>query len=129
MMKKRERTEDRSDDPDKTNPPTLVAELWGWARIFDEDGPPADERDAEGPDHRDAAIELSGNELVTLYWAARDCMIAGAYSGATALLRRLIGRVADERVHDDHSEAEAERLFAVAAALLGRPPDAPPADG
>jgi hypothetical protein len=52
-------------------------------------------------------------------------MIAGAYSGATVLLRRLIVHVTDETANKAGTREEAERLFACAEELLGRPHEPP----
>ena len=74
-----------------------------------------------------AAIALTGNDAVSLYWAARDCLIAGTHSGATALLRRLIVHLTAEKADEAGTREEAERLLAVAEMLLNRPPE-PPGD-
>ncbi len=110
----------RPGDPDKTNPPTRVEELWGFT--------PANrsslhDHDAEievGPSPS-SAVALTGNDAMTLYWAARDCLIAGAYPGATVLLRRLIQHLTEERANECGTREEAERLLAFAEHLLGRP--------
>ena len=116
----------RPGDPDKTNPPTRVEELWGFApghrADLQRDGLPPD----VGPSPR-SAIALTGNDAMTLYWAARDCLIAGAYSGATVLLRRLILHMTEEKAFEAGTREEAERLMAFAEVLLGRPPE-PPGD-
>ena len=112
---------DRVGDPDKTNPPTRVEELWGGTPgsmppglLRDESGPRAGSRPV-------AAIALSGNDVMTLYWAARDCLIAGVYSGATALLRRLIVHMTDEKADEAGTREEAERLLSLVETLMGRP--------
>lgn len=120
------RQTDRGGDPDKTNPPTRVEELWGCTPGHRHDAM-ADESGSEVGSHPAAAIALTGNDAMTLYWAARDCLIAGAYSGATSLLRRLIFHLTDERADEAGTREEAERLLTLAEMLLDRPPE-PPAD-
>ena len=116
----------RAGDPDKTNPPTRVEELWGCTPgnrpdlLTDGPGPDA------GPSPN-SAIALTGNDEMTLYWAARDCLIAEAYSGATVLLRRLILHITEEKAGEAGNREEAERLLGFAEVLLGRPPE-PPSD-
>lgn len=120
------RPTDRGRDPDKTNPPTRVEELWGCTPghtpypMVDESG--------SGPGLRPiAAIALTGNDAMTLYWAARDCLIEGSHSSATALLRRLIFHLTEEKSGEAGTREEAERLLALAEMLLDRPPE-PPGD-
>lgn len=113
----------RPGDPDKTNPPTRVEELWGWRP-----GRWSAPRSNNGDDSKagprpDSPIALSGNDAMTLYWAARDCLIAGAYAGATVLLRRLILHMTEEKADEAGTREEAERLLAFAEFLLGRPPE------
>ena len=116
----------RAGDPDETNPPTRVEELWGCTprhrAELETDDLPSD----VGPSPR-SAIALTGNDAMTLYWAARDCLIAGAYSGATVLLRRLILHMTEEKAFEAGTREEAERLMAFAEVLLERPPE-PPSD-
>ena len=82
---------------------------------------------SRGPREKAVRRLLSGNDAMTLYWAARDCLIAGAYSGATVLLRRLILHMTEEKAFEAGTREEAERLMAFAEVLLGRPPE-PPSD-
>ena len=109
-------------DPDKTKPPTRVEDLWGV--------PPgvsiADSRPRR-PRPAPSAAGLSNNDALTLYRAARDCMVAGAYTGAAALLRRLILQVAVEQGNGTGTREEAERLFGVVEALLDLSRDTRPA--
>ena len=107
-------TTDRTGDPDKTKPPTRVEELWGCM-------PPGAAVAESTPGHRPAhppPTALSNDDALTLYRAARDCMVAGAYTGASALLRRLILQVAVEQGNGTGTREEAERLFGVVEALL-----------
>lgn len=106
-------------DPDKTKPPTRVESVWavtpGVALADEWPRRPA------APRRRSA---LTKNDTFALYRAARDCMSAGAYTGAVALLRRLILHVAVAQGHKAANRQEAERLLAVAETLLGlRGPD------
>lgn len=117
----------RSRDPDKTNPPTRVEQLWGWRPGARPDARLDDERDHAAGPHPDSAIALTGNDAMNLYWAARDCLIAGAYAGATVLLRRLILHMTEEKANEAGTREEAERLLAFAEHLLGRPHE-PPSD-
>jgi hypothetical protein len=104
-----------SHDPDKTNPPGRVEELWGGR-------PPRGETTCE--ENLDgAAIPLTGNDAMSLYWAARDCLDARAWSGASALLRRLILHLSEEKPPGEGTREEAERLLTFAELLLGRPPE------
>jgi hypothetical protein len=108
-------TDSPGGDPDKTNPPTRVEDLWGV-----DPGVIADSR----PSRPVPETPASGNgDAFTLYRAARDCMMAGAYTGATALLRRLILQIAVEQGNEAGTRDEAERLLAVAESLLGRQDD------
>jgi hypothetical protein len=106
-------THDRTGDPDKTKPPTRVEELWGCM-------PPGSAVAESTPGHRpaDPTAALSNDDGLTLYRAARDCMVAGAFTGASALLRRLILQVAVEQGNGTGTREEAERLFGVVEALL-----------
>ena len=115
----------RAGDPDKTNPPTRVEQLWGWRPDARPDARPDDERDHAAGPHPDSAIALTGNDAMNLYWAARDCVIAGAYAGATVLLRRLILHLTEEKAGEAGTREEAERLLALAEDLLGRPHEPP----
>jgi hypothetical protein len=112
---------DRLGDPDKTNPPTRVEELWGWRPGRWPEPRLNDRGDSEVGPRPDSPIALSGNDAMTLYWAARDCLIAGAYSGATVLLRRLILHLTEEKADEAGTREEAERLLDFAEHLLGRP--------
>lgn len=109
----------RMRDPDKTNPPTRVEDLWGWRPDRGVHSRP--NGDSEAGPRPDSPVALTDNDAVSLYWAARDCMIAGAYAGATVLLRRLIVHMTDETANKAGTREEAERLFACAEELLGRP--------
>ena len=101
-------------DPDKTKPPTRVENVWNVSPgVSLSDGRP---RQRPVPP---ASSGLSSNDAFTLYRAARDCMVAGAYTGATALLRRLILHVAVVKGNEAGTRDEAERLLAVAETLLG----------
>lgn len=101
-------------DPDKTKPPTRVENLWTVSPgVALADGRPPRVRPAPGPD------ALSSDDALTLYRAAQDCMTAGAFTGATALLRRLILHVAVVEGNDAGTREDAERLLAVAENLLG----------
>ena len=117
---------DRAGDPDKTNPPTRVEELWGYTPGHRADLQSVELQSDVGPSPH-SAIALTGNDAMTLYWAARDCIIAGAYSGATVLLRRLILHMTEERAYQAGTREEAERLLAFSEVLLERPPE-PPSD-
>jgi hypothetical protein len=114
---------DRVRDPDKTNPPTRVEDLWGWRP--DRRAHSRPNGDSEAGPRPDSPVVLADNDAISLYWAARDCMIAGAYSGATVLLRRLIVHMADEATNKAATREEAERLFASVEELLGRPHEPP----
>jgi hypothetical protein len=101
-----------------------VEELWGCAprsrpEFLRETG-----EIEVGPSPR-SAIALTGNDAMTLYWAARDCIIAGAYSGAAVLLRRLIRHVTEEKANEAGTREEAERLLEFAEVLLSRPHEPP----
>jgi len=101
-------------DPDKTKPPTRVENMWAVAPgVALADARPRRARTAP------AAAALSSDDAFTLYRAARDCMTAGAFTGATALLRRLILHVAVVKGNEAGSREDAERLLAVAENLLG----------
>lgn len=116
---------DRGGDPDKTNPPTPVEELWGCPHCHNTAAPLSDDVGLSADVYSGAAIALRGNDAMSLYWSARDCLEAGAYPGATALLRRLIVHLAEERADEVGTRKEAERLLALAEMFLERPPDPP----
>jgi len=124
-MRKPERAVDPRGDPDKTNPPTPVEELWGCPHCHDTHAPLPDGHGPRTDAYAGAAIALRGNDAMTLYWSARDCLEAGVYPGATALLRRLIVHLAEERADEVGTRREAERLLALTEMFLGRPPDPP----
>jgi hypothetical protein len=102
-------------DPDKTKPPTRVEDLWGIAPLRGAMAEPTPRR----PHPQPPANALTDDDALTLYRAARDCMVAGAYTGATALLRRLILHVAVVQGNDAGTRQEAERLLGVAEGMLG----------
>ena len=104
----------RDPDPDKTKPPTRVENLWGVSPGV----PLADARPRRAIPNP-SATALSSDDAFTHNRAARDCMMAGAYTGAAALLRRLVLHVAVARGNETGTREDAERLFAVAETLLG----------
>jgi hypothetical protein len=66
-----------------------------------------------------AAHRPSGGDELALYRAACDCVSAGAYAGATALLRRLILQETARTTRRGATREEAERLLEAAETLLG----------
>ena len=101
-------------DPDQTNPPTRVEDLWGVSP-----GVALTDSRAHTPRPIADKATLGSGDAFTLYRAARDCMTAGTYTGAAALLRRLILQIAVEQGNEAGTRDEAERLLAVAESLLG----------
>jgi len=97
-----------------TKPPTRVESLWAVSPgVALADARPRRARPIRG------GTGLSSGDAFTLYRAARHSMTAGAFTGATALLRRLILHVAVVKGNEAGTRQDAERLLAVAESLLG----------